>query len=132
MVADSLALSMEPFDLELSKFDVKVVDEIFEDISTLRHKFSGLLVRQHLFNVLIWTLKVREEKNENFLGVARNLHQVNDITDLMEVPIENMSVHFNATLVVANSHWGRSFFRHDVDFIRAGVKGQPCLHALIC
>jgi len=66
----SLRLAMEPFDLKFVKFDVEVLDEVFKDISTLTHKFGGLLVCQDLVYILIWPLKVREQENKDLLWVS--------------------------------------------------------------
>ena len=64
------ALSVEAFDLQLAKFDVKVGDKVFKDVSTLSHQFGGLLVRQDLIDVLFRTFEVWEEQYKHFLCVA--------------------------------------------------------------
>ena len=64
------ALSVEAFDLQLAKFDVKVGDKVFKDVSTLSHQLGGLLVRQDLVDVLFRTFEVWEKQDEHFLCVA--------------------------------------------------------------
>ena len=56
----SICLSMETSNLKLSKFDVKVLNEILKDISTLAHELSRLLVRENFMDELIRSLKVGE------------------------------------------------------------------------
>ena len=84
-----------------------------------------MLVCEDLLNVLIRAFEVREEQNVDFLGVARDLDQVDDIVNLMEVPIEDLSGHLNAIFAVANIHRWRSLFGDDVDLVR------PLAHSVI-
>ena len=96
MTADSLAFAMEALDLKLAKLYVEAVDEILKYVSTLSHKFGRLLISQHFSDVLFGALEVREEEDENFPWVPRDLNQVDDIVDLMEVSVKDLSTHFNS------------------------------------
>ena len=108
---------MEAPDLKFAELDVESVNEVFKDVARLGHQFSGLLVSQDFFYVLVWPLKVCEEQDEDFLWIARNLNEVDDLTDLMKVSVEHLPVHFDAMLVIADSHGWRSLFRNDVDLV---------------
>ena len=110
-------LAVEAIDLQPSKLDIKVGDEILEDVSTLRHQFRGLLVCQHLLYVLFRPLKVGEEQNENLLRVARDLNQVDDLVDHVEVAVEDLASHVDPTVIEADVHGRRTLFGNDVDFI---------------
>ena len=66
----SICLSMETSDLKLPEFDVKVLNEILKDISTLTHELSRLLVREYFMDELIRSLKVGEQKDEYFLWIS--------------------------------------------------------------
>ena len=61
---------METSDLQLSKFDVKVLNEILKDISTFAHQLGRLLVRENFMDELIRSLKVGEQKDEYFLWIS--------------------------------------------------------------
>ena len=90
-----VALAVEATDLQLAKLNVEVGDEIFENVATLCHQLRCLLVSQDLLYVLLGSLEVREQKDENFLGVARDFHQVDGVADLMEVSVEDLSAHLD-------------------------------------
>ena len=63
---EGLSFTVVALDLKLAKFHVEVADEVFKDVATLCHELGRLLIRQHLLDVLLGPLEVREEKNENF------------------------------------------------------------------
>ena len=114
---NTTAFAMEALDLKLSKFDVEVRDKVFKDVSALSHEFGCLLISQDFFNILIGALKVREQENEDLLGVTRDLDQVNDIIDLMEIPVEHLPTEFDTDIVIANVHGRWSLLGYDVDFV---------------
>ena len=82
-----MLLSVESIYLQSIEFHVEGLNEVLEDISTLCHKFSCLLICQSLMHVLVWSFEVWEEKDENFLRVSRNLNKVYVIAKLMEVSV---------------------------------------------
>ncbi len=123
----NLALAMEPSYLQLAKLDIEVCDEVFKNVTTLSHQFRSLLVGQHFLHILIRLLKVREEKDEDFLWIARDLNKINDIVDLMEVSVQNLSCHIDASIIVSNHHWWRSFLGHNIDFV--GTRAIEVCHA---
>lgn len=67
-------LGMKASDLQLSKLHVKVGNEVLKDVSALGHQFCRLLVRDNLLDVLLRSLEVREEKDEDFALVARDFN----------------------------------------------------------
>ena len=71
-----VCLSMESFNLELTKLDIEVLNEVFEHISTLAHEFSRLLVSEDFVDKFVWTLKVGEQQDEDFLRISRYLYEV--------------------------------------------------------
>jgi len=113
---DRMLLSVEARYLQSIKFYIEGLYEVFEDISTLCHKFSCLLIRQSLMHVLIWSFEVREEKDEDFLWVSRNLDKVDVIANLMEVSVKNLARYFNSVRIVPNIHWWRPLFCNDIKF----------------
>ena len=84
-------LAVEPSYLQLAKLDVEVRDEVLKNVTTFGHQLRSLLVGQHFLHILIRLLEVGEKKNEDFLWIARDLNKINDIVDLMEVSVQNLS-----------------------------------------
>ena len=78
---------MEASNLKLSKFDVKVLNEILKDISTLAHELSRLLVRENFMDELIRSLKVGEQKDEYFLWISWYLYEVDRVLNLVEISV---------------------------------------------
>ena len=116
------ALSMEATDLELTELHIKVGNEVFKDVSALGHEFGGLLVSQDLLDVLFGSLKVREQKYEYLLWIPGDFDKVHDVTNLVEVAVEDLSTHLNAAVVVSDSHGRRSLLGNNVYLVRAIVK----------
>ena len=108
---------MEALDLQLAILDVEVLDEVLEDIAALCHQLGGLLVSEHLMHELVRPLEVGEQKDEHLLGVPRNLNQVDLAVNLMEVPVQNLSLKVDTKLVVPNVHGWWSLLGHDVDLV---------------
>ena len=113
------SLPMEAFDLQLAKLDIEIGNEVLEDVSAFGHELRRLLVRQYFLYVLLGLLKVGEEENEDFPGVARDLHQIDCVVDLMEVSVEDLATHLDATFIEADGHGRRSLLGHDVDLVRS-------------
>ena len=80
-------LAMEATDLQFAKLDVEVSNKILEDVATLSHKFGRLFVGQDLLNVLFGAFEVREEQNEHFLRIARDLDKVDGLGNHVEVTV---------------------------------------------
>lgn len=66
---DIVLLSMEASDLQSVEFDIEEGYEVLKDVSTLCHQFGRLLVCECLMHVLVWSLKVREQEDEDFFRV---------------------------------------------------------------
>ena len=111
------ALSVETFDLKLTKFHVKIGDEIFEDVTGLGHKLGRNFLGQDLFDILVWPLKVREKQNEYFLWIARYFDKIDCVTDLMEISIKYLSRHLNSIVIKAYIHGRGAFFGHNIDLV---------------
>ena len=113
---------MEAFNLKLAKLDIEIGDEGLENVPTLSHQLGCLLICQDLLDILLRLLKVREQQDEDLLGVARDLNQVHSVIDLVEVTIEHLSAHLDSTLVEANGHGRGSLFSHDIDLVGAIIE----------
>ena len=81
------ALGMEAPNLQFAKLDVEIGNEVLKNVAALGHQLGRLLIREHLLDVLIRLLEVREEKNEDLALVARDLDQVDCVIDLVEVSV---------------------------------------------
>jgi len=53
--------------LKFAKLDIKLFDEVLEQVSTVVHELHGNFLKKHLCYVLTWILKVFKKKNEDFL-----------------------------------------------------------------
>jgi len=115
------ALSMKAFDLKFAKLDVEVSDEVFENIPTLCHQLLGLLFSENLLDVFFGALEVWEQKNENFLWIARDFNEVYNIVNLVEIAIADLSTHFNSCFVVADVHGRRPSLGNDVNLATSNV-----------
>ena len=113
---------MEAFNLKLAKLDIEIGDEGLENVPTLSHQLGCLLISQDLLDILLRLLKVREQQDEDLLGVARDLNQVHSVIDLVEVTIEHLSAHLDSTFVEANCHGRGSLFSHDIDLVGAIIE----------
>ena len=111
------ALGVEATNLQFAELDVEVGDEVLEDIAALGHQLGRLLIREHLLDIFVRLLEVREEENEDLALVARDLDQVDRVIDLVEVSVENLPTHLNSTLVESNGHRGWPLLRHNVDLV---------------
>ena len=111
------ALGMEATNLQFTELDVEVGDEVLEDIAALRHQLGRLLVCEHLLDILIRLLEVREEENEDLALVARDLDEVDRVVDLVEVSVQNLPTHLNSTLVEAYGHRGWPLLSHNIDLV---------------
>ena len=112
---DGVHLAVEAADLELVELYIEWADEVFEDISALRHQLCCLLIRQHFLHVLVWSLKVGKEQYEYFLGVAWDLHKVYLFLDLVEVSVEDLTAHLNSAWIEPDIHRRGPFLRNDVE-----------------
>lgn len=61
---------MEASDLKLVELDEELRNKVLKDIVAVVQELGGLFVSQDLLDVLVWSLKVREKKNEDFLLVT--------------------------------------------------------------
>jgi hypothetical protein len=63
-------LRMKSFNLQLVELDKELFDELIENIVAFTHKLCGLLLSHLTRLVNLRLLKVRENKNEHFLGIS--------------------------------------------------------------
>ena len=73
--------------LESIEFDVKLTHKVLEQIKIVRHQFLCNLFGQYLSDVFLRLFKVWEQENKDFSGTARDLHQVNHATHLVEIAV---------------------------------------------
>ena len=116
-----ISFTVETTDLQLSELDVEVRNEVFKDVATLGHQFRRLLISQYLLNVLIGSLEVGEQQNEDLFRIPRDLDQIDDIVDQVEVSVQDLTSHVDAVLVEADVHGRGSLLGDDVDFVRAAA-----------
>ena len=62
---------METTYLQAAMLQVKLIDQVLKTILIVLDELASLLLRQYFLDVLIWTFKVGEQQDENFLFIAR-------------------------------------------------------------
>lgn len=65
-------------------------------------------------------LEIRKQKDENFEGVTRDLHQKYGAADVVEVSVEHFPLRVDVVFVVLEGHSWWSLFGHDVDLVFRG------------
>lgn len=105
---------METLDLQFVELDEEPRDEVFKDIVAVVEQLGGLLICQNLLDVLVGPLEVREEENEHFLLITRNLNKVDLLFNVVEVSIQHFSCGLDPEEAVADVHGRGPLFCDDV------------------
>lgn len=116
-IAYKVLLTMETLNLKLAILDEEVLNEVLKDVSTVAHQLRSLLVCQNFTHVLVGPLEVGEEQDEHFLRIARDLNQVDLIVNLVEIPVQHLTLDVDAVLIEANVHGRWSLLRHYVNLV---------------
>jgi hypothetical protein len=104
--------------LQLTVLDMELLYQLLKHVGRLRHEFLGFLLRHHFAKVNLWDLKIREQENEDFESISRNLDEIHGPTNVMEVTIEDLSFCiYSLHLSIFQWHGGRALLSNYVDLI---------------
>lgn len=109
---------MVALNLQLAVLDMELLYQLLEHVRGLRHEFLGFLLCHHFAEVNFWDLKIREQKNEDFESISRNLDEIHGATNVMEVTIKDLSFWiYTLYLSIFQRHGGRTLLSNYVDLI---------------
>ena len=91
---------VKSINLEFAKAGVESLHEFFKHIAAVTHQFLCLLFRESAGEVCLWHFKVRKQQNEHFLGITRNLYEVNLVVNIVKVPVKYLPLLIDAKFIV--------------------------------